>query len=101
MQETERQSAMLVFQPVFASILPVQENANAGGDAGRLRGFVLGVLRLQTLLDRALLHGIHAVSYTHLDVYKRQALGFTHVASAPLVRSSYHADVQAKGAGVG
>ncbi len=27
-------------------------------------------------------------------------LGFTHVASAPLVRSSYHADLQAKGAGV-
>ena len=29
-----------------------------------------------------------------------EALGFTHVASAPLVRSSYHADTQAKGAGV-
>ena len=30
-----------------------------------------------------------------------EAMGFTHVASAPLVRSSYHADLQAKGAGVG
>ncbi len=30
-----------------------------------------------------------------------EAMGFTHVASAPLVRSSYHADAQAKGAGVG
>ncbi len=29
-----------------------------------------------------------------------EALGFTHVASAPLVRSSYHADMQAKSAGV-
>ena len=29
-----------------------------------------------------------------------EALGFTHVASAPLVRSSYHADVQARSAGV-
>ncbi|MDQ5910016.1 MAG: lipoyl synthase [Pseudomonadota bacterium] len=29
-----------------------------------------------------------------------EAMGFTHVASAPLVRSSYHADVQARGAGV-
>ena len=28
------------------------------------------------------------------------ALGFTHVASGPLVRSSYHADQQAAGAGV-
>ena len=28
------------------------------------------------------------------------ALGFSHVASAPLVRSSYHADAQAQGAGV-
>ncbi len=30
-----------------------------------------------------------------------EAMGFTHVASAPLVRSSYHADLQARGAGVG
>ncbi|HRD65942.1 MAG TPA: lipoyl synthase [Candidatus Competibacter sp.] len=29
-----------------------------------------------------------------------EALGFAHVASAPMVRSSYHADSQAKGAGV-
>lgn len=29
-----------------------------------------------------------------------EALGFAHVASAPMVRSSYHADAQAKGAGV-
>ncbi|HRY14973.1 MAG: lipoyl synthase [Candidatus Competibacteraceae bacterium] len=29
-----------------------------------------------------------------------EAMGFTHVASAPLVRSSYHADLQAMGAGV-
>jgi lipoic acid synthetase len=27
-------------------------------------------------------------------------MGFSHVASGPMVRSSYHADVQAKGAGV-
>jgi lipoic acid synthetase len=29
-----------------------------------------------------------------------EALGFTHVASAPMVRSSYHADLQARDAGV-
>jgi lipoic acid synthetase len=29
-----------------------------------------------------------------------EAMGFTHAASAPLVRSSYHADLQAHGAGV-
>jgi len=29
-----------------------------------------------------------------------ETMGFTHVASAPLVRSSYHADLQAQGAGV-
>ena len=28
-------------------------------------------------------------------------LGFTHMASGPLVRSSYHADVSAEEAGVG
>jgi lipoic acid synthetase len=29
-----------------------------------------------------------------------EAMGFSHAASAPLVRSSYHADAQAHGAGV-
>ncbi|MBK8750758.1 MAG: diguanylate cyclase [Candidatus Competibacteraceae bacterium] len=67
-QETEHQSAILVFQPVFAPVLPMPENSNAGGDAGRLRGFVLGVLRLQTLLDRALLHGIHDSDEVAVDL---------------------------------
>ena len=58
-QETERQASMLVFQPVFTPILPVPQNANTVDDAGQLRGFALGVLRLQALLDRALLRGIH------------------------------------------
>ena len=38
--------------------------------------------------------------FQHLRVFG-EALGFTHVASAPMVRSSYHADAQAKGAGLG
>ncbi|MGH8605267.1 MAG: hypothetical protein ACREXR_21505, partial [Gammaproteobacteria bacterium] len=29
-----------------------------------------------------------------------QSLGFTHVASGPMVRSSYHADLQAHNAGI-
>jgi lipoic acid synthetase len=37
--------------------------------------------------------------YKALEVYGYE-LGFSHVASGPMVRSSYHADVQAKGAGV-
>jgi lipoic acid synthetase len=37
--------------------------------------------------------------FEHLRAFG-EALGFTHVASAPLVRSSYHADAQAKDAGV-
>jgi len=37
--------------------------------------------------------------FEHLRVFG-EALGFTHVASAPMVRSSYHADAQAKDAGV-
>jgi lipoic acid synthetase len=37
--------------------------------------------------------------YKELEVYGYE-LGFSHVASGPMVRSSYHADVQAKGAGV-
>ncbi|GHD69057.1 lipoyl synthase [Luteimonas padinae] len=37
--------------------------------------------------------------FKHFEDYG-MALGFTHVASGPLVRSSYHADRQAAGAGV-
>ena len=37
--------------------------------------------------------------YKALEDYGYE-LGFSHVASGPMVRSSYHADVQAKGAGI-
>ncbi|MDP1735695.1 MAG: lipoyl synthase [Sulfuritalea sp.] len=51
-------------------------------------------------------HHLPVLRYAHPDVfamYAREAtaMGFTHAASAPLVRSSYHADLQAHGAGVG
>ncbi len=50
-------------------------------------------------------HHLPVSRYVHPDVFKRYAaeaaqMGFTHCASAPLVRSSYHADQQAQGAGV-
>jgi lipoic acid synthetase len=50
-------------------------------------------------------HHLPVLRYVHPDVfamYAREAtaMGFTHAASAPLVRSSYHADLQAHGAGV-
>lgn len=52
------------------------------------------------------LHHLPVERYVPPEEFERlrefgQSLGFTHVASAPLVRSSYHADSQAKGAGVG
>jgi len=50
-------------------------------------------------------HHLPVTRYVHPDVFKTYAteaekMGFTHCASAPLVRSSYHADQQAHGAGV-
>ncbi len=39
---------------------------------------------------------VHPDEFEELRLYGEQ-LGFTHVASGPLVRSSYHADKQAKG----
>ncbi|MGD8617558.1 MAG: lipoyl synthase [Gammaproteobacteria bacterium] len=47
------------------------------------------------------LHHLPLVRYVHPDEFKRLGefgyeLGFTHVASGPMVRSSYHADQQAK-----
>jgi lipoic acid synthetase len=50
-------------------------------------------------------HHLPVMRYVHPDIFKMFAeeaekMGFTHCASAPLVRSSYHADQQAHGAGV-
>ena len=51
-------------------------------------------------------HHLPVARYAPLEEFERlrefgEALGFTHVASAPLVRSSYHADAQARNAGIG
>jgi len=50
-------------------------------------------------------HHLPVRRYAHPDVFamlgrEAETLGFSHVASAPMVRSSYHADQQAQGAGV-
>jgi lipoic acid synthetase len=50
-------------------------------------------------------HHLPVMRYVHPDIFKMYAdeaeqMGFTNCASAPLVRSSYHADQQAHGAGV-
>jgi lipoic acid synthetase len=50
-------------------------------------------------------HHLPVLRYVHPDVFamyarEAKAMGFSHAASAPLVRSSYHADLQAQGAGV-
>ncbi|MDP2169730.1 MAG: lipoyl synthase [Rhodocyclaceae bacterium] len=50
-------------------------------------------------------HHLPVTRYVHPDtfvMYEREAtaMGFSHAACAPLVRSSYHADQQAHGAGV-
>jgi lipoic acid synthetase len=50
-------------------------------------------------------HHLPVRRFVHPDVFKRfereaESMGFTHAAIGPLVRSSYHADKQAAGAGV-
>jgi lipoic acid synthetase len=50
-------------------------------------------------------HHLPVTRYVHPDVFalferEASAMGFTHAACAPMVRSSYHADSQAHGAGV-
>jgi lipoic acid synthetase len=50
-------------------------------------------------------HHLPVTRYVHPDIFalfEREAamMGFSHAACAPLVRSSYHADQQAHGAGV-
>jgi lipoic acid synthetase len=50
-------------------------------------------------------HHLPVARYVHPDTFKMfeaeaKAMGFSHAAVGALVRSSYHADQQAKGAGV-
>ena len=50
-------------------------------------------------------HHLPVLRYVHPDVFEgfareAQAMGFAHAASAPMVRSSYHADQQAHQAGI-
>jgi len=50
-------------------------------------------------------HHLPVARYVHPEVFahfaaEAQRMGFTHCASAPLVRSSYHADMQAQEAGI-
>ncbi|MBU1236446.1 MAG: lipoyl synthase [Gammaproteobacteria bacterium] len=50
-------------------------------------------------------HHLPVLRYVHPDIFamykhEAEAMGFTNAACAPLVRSSYHADQQAHGAGV-
>ena len=51
-------------------------------------------------------HHLPVLRYVHPDIFAgyasaASAMGFTHAACAPMVRSSYHADAQAHAAGVG
>ena len=50
-------------------------------------------------------HHLPVLRYVHPDIFamyarEAEAMGSTNAACAPLVRSSYHADQQAHGAGV-
>ena len=49
-------------------------------------------------------HHLPVLRYVHPDIFsmytrEAQSMGFTHAACAPMVRSSYHADIQAHDAG--
>lgn len=69
-----------------------------------LRGHGVQMLTLGQYLQPSI-HHLPVERYASPEEFEQlrefgEALGFTHVASAPLVRSSYHADVQARSAGV-
>ncbi|HRC71187.1 MAG TPA: lipoyl synthase [Candidatus Competibacter sp.] len=70
-----------------------------------LRAHAVDMLTLGQYLQPSL-HHLPVERYVPPEEFEQlrvfgESLGFTHVASAPMVRSSYHADSQAKGAGVG
>ena len=69
-----------------------------------LRGHGVQMLTLGQYLQPSI-HHLPVERYASPEEFEQlrefgEALGFTHVASAPLVRPSYHADVQARSAGV-
>lgn len=57
-QGGSRQQGLLLFQPVFGRSAERPEHS-AGGSVRTLRGFALGVVRLQSLMDGALLQETH------------------------------------------
>ena len=68
-----------------------------------LRAHGVDMLTIGQYLQPSKSH-LPVLRYAHPDefaMYEREALamGFVNAASGPLVRSSYHADLQAKGAG--
>jgi lipoyl synthase len=70
-----------------------------------LRAHEVQMLTLGQYLQPSV-HHLPVARYAPPEEFERlrelgEALGFTHVASAPLVRSSYHADLQARNAGIG
>ncbi|MBK8510302.1 MAG: lipoyl synthase [Candidatus Competibacter sp.] len=71
---------------------------------GDLRDHGVNMLTLGQYLQPSV-HHLPVACYVPPEEFERlravgEALGFTHVASGPMVRSSYHADSQARGAGV-
>ena len=69
-----------------------------------LRAHDVGMLTIGQYLAPSK-HHLPVLRYVHpdtFDMFQREAMamGFTHAASAPMVRSSYHADQQAHAAGV-
>jgi lipoic acid synthetase len=69
-----------------------------------LRAHDVGLLTIGQYLAPSA-HHLPVARYAHPDVFamferEAQAMGFSHAAVGPMVRSSYHADQQAHRAGV-
>ena len=65
----------------------VRNRAGSGGAAAALEGPCAAGLRQRATAVFGILHGLGAVSYTHLDVYKRQALATSTYSTSPISRA--------------
>jgi diguanylate cyclase (GGDEF)-like protein/PAS domain S-box-containing protein len=91
-QETESQPGMRVFEPVFAAAAPESEHANTAGAVGELHGFALAVLRLQALIDRAMLRDVYSEGKIIVHLVDLMRGDGELLVAHPQERSDGHAD---------
>ena len=66
---------VLVFHPIFVKEAKADKAANRNAKPGRLRGFVVAVLRLELMLNKAMAQYVHEQPFVYVELYQTKAVG--------------------------